>query len=431
MDYLVTLIQLKSKFKHNLVKSDIFPSDKQNYRSCEKICGSLECLKEVDGSYGTVLYLTIIRCIILAFIDASTTTSDRIYHAWLATFLCRIWRTWLDLIPKQELYERLSQANNISETVKNKLKQKKTKNIFFITSQAYLCIELNAHHLIYLNLLVSENQLPSETLKVFHFNSQTCENFFRLSRAITGSFSVSVNFSVQQFLDRQEKIFLLNSIKSEANSSRTKTKFKFPRHHKERQNHEQPTILPEKLNKLQIEEQVDRAFQDAFKLLAPLGVEEVLRKSKVFTMKQISQHIHNHFRKSSTKADFLKPKTIDEVTIESDSDSDSEDATIRKNKQNETNLFDYDNEDEGEAEDEDEDEGEDIGDAHSSEDVNGSRLKTTKGLCDKINPDLKDSYFLVNIDGKKKYLHKSTATWYLTDEKHKLSSDRLNRVMQK
>ena len=155
-----------------------------------------------------------------------------------------------------------------------------------------------------MNLLVSENQLPAETLKVFHFNSQTCENFFRLSRAITGSFSVNVNFSVQQFLDRQEKISVLNSIKSEASSSLTKTKFKFPRHHKERQNHEQPTILPEKLNKRQIEEQVDRAFQDAFKLLASLGVEQVLRKSKVFTMKQISQYIYNHFRKSSTKAVF-------------------------------------------------------------------------------------------------------------------------------
>jgi hypothetical protein len=57
-------------------------------------------------------------------------------------------------------------------------------------------------------------------------------------------------------------------------------------------------------------------------------------------------------------------------------------------------------------------------------------LKTTKGLCDTINPDLEDSYFLANIDGKKKYLHKNTAIWYLMDEKHKLSSDRLNRVMQ-
>ncbi len=114
MDYLLKLIECKSKFKHNLVKSDIYPSDKQNYRSCEKLCASLEYLKEIDGSNGTVVYLTLIRCIIIAFIDTSTTTSDRIYYAWLAVFICRIWRTWLDLVPTQELYDRLSQANNLS-----------------------------------------------------------------------------------------------------------------------------------------------------------------------------------------------------------------------------------------------------------------------------------------------------------------------------
>ena len=48
-------------------------------------------------------------------------------------------------------------------------------------------------------------------------------------------------------------------------------------------------------------------------------------------------------------------------------------------------------------------------------------LQTVKGVYDTINSDLNDSYFLVNIDGKRKYLHKSIAIWYLTDEKHKLS----------
>ncbi|CAF3174558.1 unnamed protein product [Rotaria socialis] len=57
-------------------------------------------------------------------------------------------------------------------------------------------------------------------------------------------------------------------------------------------------------------------------------------------------------------------------------------------------------------------------------------LQSMKGVRDTINPELKDSYFLVNIDGKRKYLHKNTAIWYMTDEKQKLSSDRLKRVME-
>ena len=52
-----------------------------------------------------------------------------------------------------------------------------------------------------------------------------------------------------------------------------------------------------------------------------------------------------------------------------------------------------------------------------------------KGVRDSINPELKDSYSVVNIEGWRKYLHKSTAVWYLTDEKHKLSADRVTRVM--
>ncbi len=128
--------------------------------------------------------------------------------------------------------------------------------LFFpgITWSIFLCIELNAHHLIYLTSLVADNQLPAEILEVFYFNSQTCQNFFRLTRAISGTFSISVNFTVQQYLDRQEKISMLNSIKTETSSSFTKTRFEFPNHHKARRNHQQPTTLPEKIDKHQIQE---------------------------------------------------------------------------------------------------------------------------------------------------------------------------------
>ncbi|CAF4996626.1 unnamed protein product, partial [Rotaria sp. Silwood1] len=308
IDYLLHLIESKSKFEHNLAKSDICPCDKQNYRSCEKLCASLEYLKGINGSHATVVYLTIIRCIIFAFISASTTTADRIYHSWLAVFICRLWRVWLHLVPKQELND--------------------------------------------------------------------------------------------------PKISILHSIKTKTNSSFTSTKFKFPNHHKTQQNHQQSTIPPEKMTKQQIEEQVNRAFQDAFNLLAPLGVEQILKKSKIINMKQASQHIHKHFTKSSKKADFLISMTTDENDVQSDSDlkpdfdseydSDSEQSTIEEDEQNELDLYDYDSEDE------------DDGGMNLLGHTTNSLLKTTKGLCDTINSDLKDSYFLVNIDGKKKYLHKNT-----------------------
>ncbi|CAF2750323.1 unnamed protein product [Rotaria sp. Silwood2] len=214
---------------------------------------------------------------------------------------------------------------------------KKTKHIVFISSPTFLCIEINVHHLTYRTLLVADNQFLVETLKAFSFNSQTCENFF--------------SFSVQQYLHQQERISILHSIKTETNSLFTNTKFKFPNHHKTQRNHQQSTTPPEKVTKQQIEEQVNCAFQDAFHLLAPLGAGQILKKSKIINMKQQS--------------------------------------TIEEDEQNEMDLYDYDSEDE------------DDNGINLLGHTTNSRLMTTKGLCDTINPDLKDSYFLVIIDGKK------------------------------
>ncbi len=50
-------------------------------------------------------------------------------------------------------------------------------------------------------------------------------------------------------------------------------------------------------------------------------------------------------------------------------------------------------------------------------------------VFDSINPTLAKSYFIVNINGTRKYLHKKTAAWLLSQDKSTLSSDRLKRVM--
>ncbi|CAF3730967.1 unnamed protein product [Rotaria sp. Silwood1] len=50
-------------------------------------------------------------------------------------------------------------------------------------------------------------------------------------------------------------------------------------------------------------------------------------------------------------------------------------------------------------------------------------------VFDSINPTLAKWYFIVNINGTKKYLHKQTAAWLLSSDKSPLSLDRLKRVM--
>jgi hypothetical protein len=49
-------------------------------------------------------------------------------------------------------------------------------------------------------------------------------------------------------------------------------------------------------------------------------------------------------------------------------------------------------------------------------------------VFDSMNPTLAKSYFIVNINDTKKYLHKQTAAWLLSKDKPTLSSDRFKRV---
>ena len=51
-------------------------------------------------------------------------------------------------------------------------------------------------------------------------------------------------------------------------------------------------------------------------------------------------------------------------------------------------------------------------------------------VYDTIPSSLAKSYFHVEIDGKRKYIHKQTACWLLTDTDSRLSADRLRRVQQ-
>ena len=115
--------------------------------------------------------------------------------AWIIVFVCRLWLAWL----KKKIF-------------KNQLSTPINKDIHFITRTAYLSVELNAHNLLYLTLLVQQKQLPKESLHIFLFNSQSCEGMFRNARSLSGAYSTIVNFTTHDFLRRATKLSLLNQI---------------------------------------------------------------------------------------------------------------------------------------------------------------------------------------------------------------------------
>lgn len=235
LDTLSQMVANTNKLKHCLVKSDIYPRDRQNYASCEKISSDdvQSVLEEIPDSQAMRLYLKLIRSVIIAYIDKATNINDRLYHAWFSVFLCRIWRAWLLVQAKYDFDEIFAGClNNYTPSQNRKISIKQ----FFITDTSFQSIEINAHQLTYLILLVLEEKLPIEALQIFLFNSQTCENIFRSTRAMSGAFSSIVNFSVIQFLNRAQKLSILHAIKSESevnSSAIDATPLHFPKHRKE------------------------------------------------------------------------------------------------------------------------------------------------------------------------------------------------------
>ncbi|CAF3083949.1 unnamed protein product [Rotaria sp. Silwood2] len=105
VDVLFDLIKNQSKLIHGLVKTDVYPKDRQNFSSCAKISTDdvLSALNNASDSYATQVYLRLLRSIILAYIEQSTSIIDRIYHSWITVFICRLWWTWLQLTDVEEI----------------------------------------------------------------------------------------------------------------------------------------------------------------------------------------------------------------------------------------------------------------------------------------------------------------------------------------
>lgn len=93
MSHLKYLIGNISKDKHLLTSYDLDPTDRQNYLSAEKICSenSVKCLAEyVPGSEATVLYLSAMNGVLLAFLNDDLHSKERIYHIWKSVFFSRM-----------------------------------------------------------------------------------------------------------------------------------------------------------------------------------------------------------------------------------------------------------------------------------------------------------------------------------------------------
>ncbi|CAF3331070.1 unnamed protein product [Rotaria socialis] len=419
--HLLELIETRSKIEHNLIKSDLNPKDRQNFASCLRISSEivLDLLNRNENAKGTYVYLTLLNLIISGFINKLTTIEDRLYHIWTVVFVCRLWFSWIHYF-----YATNSNKNTNSSNDNSSQTPKKAKQRTFITKPAFWCIEINAHTLVYIILLVIKKKLPIDALNTFGFNSQICENTFRIARSLSGSFSSITNFSVKSFMKRCEKISVVNSIKSHG-SQMGQYSFQFPQHHKndkETYDYSINNITELNLTEYDIEKIISRAFESAKKYIAMVNMTQLLKNKNIDSLPELSQFIRTILSKGSSK--------IVDYTEDDDSNYDSDDDEF---EDNDDGLAAFDDEDQilSNTFDEDEEEEGEEGNI-TANDLSNVSQQNFKGcrIFDKINQQQINKYFRISVDSSMKYIHKQSACWLLSTSKNRLSSDRLERVKE-
>ena len=131
-----------SKDQHGLREKDINHKDKQNFEAVLRITSDsvmqlLTNVRDAKGtSYDVASYLRIMKLITESFLNKNLESLVRIENVWYAVFLLRYWHQWIVLNPDYNLSDH------------------------FITSNAYTCVELNAHSLLTLVISIQTTLQP-------------------------------------------------------------------------------------------------------------------------------------------------------------------------------------------------------------------------------------------------------------------------------
>ena len=193
--HLQIIIKTMGKNVHGLRERDIDHKDKQNYDAVLHIIRSLPSLDQLPDAAATKQFIILIQTITDSYLDKGLHPLTRIEKIWYATFSLRYWRQW---ILEHPMY-----------TLKNN----------FITQNAYICTELNAHAVINLLILLRDVYNEDEAFLTWLLGSQTCEKTFRLARSMTTTFSTIINFSMLGLMRRLHRLQLQSQLHAESHTS--------------------------------------------------------------------------------------------------------------------------------------------------------------------------------------------------------------------
>ncbi|CAF3047779.1 unnamed protein product [Rotaria sp. Silwood2] len=156
------------------------------------------------------------------------------------------------------------------------------------------------------------------------------------------------------------------------------------------------------------------AFNHAKELVSNLNILTSLKKHSAFELHDLSKNIFDSVRLKIDSDNYL----IVDSHSSSNSESDYGDEIMEGNEVN-NDLINLNGEDQ------------DVTNIQNVDEIKINKMNF-KGIriFDSINPALKSSYFQVQINSKRKFIHKQTACWLLTDKASRLSADKLFRVIE-
>lgn len=190
IDHLRELLRNVNKSVHGLNNIDVFPIDRQNFRSFEKIVHErvVEALKNnVKDCEGTVMYLQLCYEIVSSYMDYQIPPKIRLYRIYHAVYFLRIWKNCL-------------KSSRFYTVDKN-----------FISNNTYTGIEINAQSMIHLIKKCRDENIPDHFLPTM-FDSQTCEKAFRQLRSMGTTNLTRINFSLYELLHMIGRIEAQNYI---------------------------------------------------------------------------------------------------------------------------------------------------------------------------------------------------------------------------
>jgi len=259
------LLLLHSSFRkeqHNLRLKDLDHQDRQNFEAVIRLTSPnvTSLLDEFPDALGTKYYLLVVKNIVDSFLRKDLSPLQRIQDAWFALFFVRYWRQWI-LCSKQHTLER-----------------------HFITANAYICIELNAHALITFLLAVQNLQSEHDIINCYFpwlLGSQPCERAFRTVRSMSSIFSTIINFSLKGLLQRLHKLQSFIELQSESDYTGIIYPQKKAHSHKDGAGTEELLYCSvDSITTDQIETAVKAGFTRAQKAMTELGMKELLIESK-------------------------------------------------------------------------------------------------------------------------------------------------------